>query len=181
LLDKIGRHQDAIDELNRGLGFNKDEYRLLCNMGFQLNKIGKQRQAKDILLTAIKMNPKDAFSWNNLGISHYDLGDLKEALKCFNTAVELIPDYKDAHFNRIKVLRWMFSLKRQKQVTHYTNAFYLTGTCGICKNRFRFHALDVVNNDKIFCFKCGSQLEESELKLIAWSILDAAGASSPSL
>src|SRR6266542_3483954 len=51
----------------------------------------------------LAIDPGYAAAWNNLGL-HEDLGDFTAAIAWYRRALELTPDYADAHFNLAGVL-----------------------------------------------------------------------------
>ena len=171
LLHIISRSQDAVEELDRGLRINSDNYKMLCDKGYIIHAMGKQREAIDILLKAIDIFPNDAYTWNNLGNCYYDLCDLKKALTSYETAIKLMPKYDDAITNRLNTLRWMRAIEKQKQNFNNYSGTFLNGTCGICKSRFRVHAEDILYNEKFYCPSCESELNNINMKEMAKVLL----------
>ncbi|MCJ7830624.1 MAG: tetratricopeptide repeat protein [Desulfobacterales bacterium] len=53
----------------------------------------------DKALNIAAENPDDAVAQNNLGILYEELGRIKEAMAAYQRAMEIKPDYVDAHYN----------------------------------------------------------------------------------
>ena len=53
----------------------------------------------------MELDPNYAEVWNNLGSVFVQLRRAAEAIAAWRTAVRLVPDYADAHFNLANVMR----------------------------------------------------------------------------
>jgi protein O-mannosyl-transferase len=57
-----------------------------------------------LFTTAIRVNPQSFMSWHNLGFAQKQAGQLAEAEQSFRAALDLKPDYWEAHWNLADVL-----------------------------------------------------------------------------
>ncbi len=71
----------------------------LYEQGNQLRKQGEWESAGTAYREAIALRPRFPEAFNNLGVVLGTLGDQAAALRCFETALELTPDYADAQIN----------------------------------------------------------------------------------
>lgn len=167
LLKALGRQDDALKELKRGLAIGPNNYKILCNMGFLLRDMGRPHDAKDVLLKALENNPQDEHAWNNLGNIYYDFGQLEEAREAYEKAIRLNPDFETAKTNLNNTKRRMGLLDMRPP----GEGVAITGTCAKCKGRFRFDCRDVLNASVIPCPHCGLILDDIKLKVFASGLL----------
>jgi tetratricopeptide (TPR) repeat protein len=61
--------------------------------------MGRYDEAHDSYVTALGQDERCCEAVYNLGSLAEDRGDLEEAVRCYRQALDLSPDYADAHFN----------------------------------------------------------------------------------
>lgn len=72
--------------------------------GFIMEELGKPETAIKYYQKAVQVNPEfPVFLYNN-GKAHQKLRENREALECFNKALKLDPNYKDAQKAKEEIL-----------------------------------------------------------------------------
>lgn len=71
----------------------------LLNMATCYKFLDNIPKAKLLLEECIASYPNFSFPYNNLGLIHYDFCNIDESIKMYRKALELQPDYADAHWN----------------------------------------------------------------------------------
>jgi Flp pilus assembly protein TadD len=112
ILDRLGRHEDALAAANRALILKPNDFNGLFLRGVALQKLGRHREAAACFERAVALNPADARAHNLRGFSLSKLGRVEEALAGFERAQELDPAYADAHLNEALVRLLMGDFKR---------------------------------------------------------------------
>lgn len=93
----------------------------LNNLGWALNGLRRPEEAISVLSSAI--NKKDSKILLTLGSAKFDLGNLSDAMHCYSEAVEINPNYAEAHNNLANTLK-MFN-RYTEALTHYQKAVSL--------------------------------------------------------
>ena len=101
-------------KLTSDLAKNYSDNSFVQNLhGVVLIALNNWKIAKDYFLKAIKINNNSPEALNNLGLSELNLGDLEQALENFLKAIEIKPDYDNAHDNILKILTYFKSKKNK--------------------------------------------------------------------
>jgi Flp pilus assembly protein TadD len=101
---RVGRVQDAIDQLGEALRLNPDDAEAHSNLGSALQMSGRTTEATRHLLEALRLKPEDARVHFNLGNAMLASGSPDEAIRQYRRAIEIDPDDADAHYNLAGVL-----------------------------------------------------------------------------
>jgi tetratricopeptide (TPR) repeat protein len=112
--DKIGRFDEAIDELKAALHLYPDYVEVHNNLGVIYDKMEMPDEAQSELREAIRMNPGYPEAHCNLGNIFYEYGMYDEALREFNSVLSLNPILPEAHFGIGLVL---YELKRHEEAS----------------------------------------------------------------
>lgn len=107
-LTEVGRLKEAIAEFKQVVNLAiKDEPKILAlyNMGNAYADLGHYEEAIEAYQQAIKLNANSSNPrplskpHNNLGLAYAASNRIADAVTEFNQAVQLKPDYAEAHFN----------------------------------------------------------------------------------
>jgi tetratricopeptide (TPR) repeat protein len=101
---RVGRVQDAIDQLGEALRLDPDDAEAHSNLGSALQMLGRTAEATDHLLDALRLKPGDARVHFNLGNAMLASGRRDEAIRQYRQAIEIDPEDADAHYNLAGVL-----------------------------------------------------------------------------
>jgi tetratricopeptide (TPR) repeat protein len=93
----LGRLEEALVCLRKGLGINPDDVTAHINLGVALAKKGDRDGAIAECRTALRLQPDRALAHANLGTELSDKGDRDGAISEFRTALRLQPDLAIAH------------------------------------------------------------------------------------
>ncbi len=91
--------EKALEYIAKGREEFPSSYNLLIEEANIYYKKGDNDMFKTRLEEAIKLNPTEPSLYYNVGVMNMDQGNLDEAISYFEKAVELKPDYADAHNN----------------------------------------------------------------------------------
>lgn len=97
--DKLGRYEEAIDELHAALRLDPDYIEVHNNLAVTYHKMGMTVEAEKELMEAIRQNPGYLEAHCNLGNIYSTQGRLEEALFELNVALGINPDHAGAHNN----------------------------------------------------------------------------------
>ena len=101
-------------KLTSDLAKNYSDNSFVQNLhGVVLIALNNWKIAKDYFLKSIKINNNSPEALNNLGLSELNLGNLEQALENFLKAIEIKPDYENAHDNILKILTYFKSKKNK--------------------------------------------------------------------
>jgi Flp pilus assembly protein TadD len=98
-VDRLGRHDEALDLYSQSVALNPHYPEGQYNLGTSLMDHGRLNDAVTHLSLAVAGNPRYAQAQNNLGKAYLKLGDLDQAVTHLSRAVALSPDYPEAHYN----------------------------------------------------------------------------------
>jgi tetratricopeptide (TPR) repeat protein len=101
---RVGRVQDAIDQLGEALRLDPDDAEAHSNLGSALQMLGRTTEATHHLLEALRLKPGDARVHFNLGNAMLASGRRDEAVRQYRQAIEIDPEDADAHYNLAGVL-----------------------------------------------------------------------------
>jgi tetratricopeptide (TPR) repeat protein len=95
----LGHLDDCEKTINRALALDPDDPAALYVLGVLRYRQEKFDAAMDALSRSAKFNPTNAYTENYLGCVMADKGLRSEAETALRKAIELQPDYSDAHYN----------------------------------------------------------------------------------
>ena len=97
---KLGKHEEAIADLNRAIELNPDDSQTWLIRGGAKGNLGRHEEAIADLDRAIELNSDDPSAWRSRGISNGRLGRYEEAIADLDRAIELNPNDSDARIDR---------------------------------------------------------------------------------
>jgi tetratricopeptide (TPR) repeat protein len=116
---KLGRYQEAIEDLNKALRIRPDFDAAYNNRGIVYVDLGRYQEAIEDLGQVIRIRPDYAEAYNNLGAVYGQLGRWQEAVKVCVQAVKIKPDYAEAHSNLgfaySQLGRWQEAIEAYRQ------------------------------------------------------------------
>lgn len=92
-LDRLGRHEEALEAYNQVLDLQPDLHLIWNNKGETLMRLEKYDEALDAFDRAIAIKPEYKFGWNNRGNALSKLGKYSLAIASYDEALEIDPDY----------------------------------------------------------------------------------------
>jgi len=98
--ETVGKHGDALTDLNRAIALNPNLAGLYSNRGNIYLALGNEDKALADYTQAIQLNLNFAGAYFNRGNVYSRRGDLDRALTDLTAAVHLRPTYASAYFNR---------------------------------------------------------------------------------
>ena len=112
LANQIGKHDDALDLIEKSLALVSDRADWHSNHGIVLQELGRLDDAIAAYYRAIELDPGHANAYNNLGVLLKVTGKPAEAEDAYRTAIRLNPEHIDAYTN-LGIL--LDSLKRTEE------------------------------------------------------------------
>jgi len=101
VLGNAYRHTDELDHAlaayNQALKVSPNDIQALHNKGITLRLLHQAKSAIQCYLKLLDMNQKYPELFFNLGCAHYDLNDNQQASLYLKQAIEIKPDYIEAH------------------------------------------------------------------------------------
>lgn len=95
------------------LPFEKDNYKILTNIGFAYFKLGQIRKSINFYNKSINENPKSDITYNNLAISYIELGLYEKAYFCFLEILKINKESSLAKKNLINLLNFINPKKNE--------------------------------------------------------------------
>lgn len=92
-------HKGALEAVTKARAQYPDDYNLLIDEANIYYSLGDNAKFKEKLEEAVKINPTDPSLFYNIGVLTLEQKKPQEAIKFFEKAIELKPDYADAHNN----------------------------------------------------------------------------------
>jgi tetratricopeptide (TPR) repeat protein len=92
LLDRLGRHREALDHLRKALKFQPDFPEAYVNLGNVLDELGETPEALKMYDEALKRRPDSADAYFNKGHALNRMGRYVEAEECFRAALVMEPN-----------------------------------------------------------------------------------------
>jgi tetratricopeptide (TPR) repeat protein len=86
---RLGRHEEAIRELEKAIGEKPDFVEARNRLGLSYGNLGRLEMAEEVYLAALDIEPGKASLHNNLGYSYLLQGKWDAAVGAFKQAVEL--------------------------------------------------------------------------------------------
>lgn len=99
VLRLLGRHDDAMRELNTVITDNPRFPEAHNNLGNVLRDLNRLDEARECYERALEINPKMAEAHNNLGVIHLSSHDASSAIRSFELALLNRPQYFEAFNN----------------------------------------------------------------------------------
>lgn len=101
IVSKLGKEQyaESIVLLELLLSANRQDARILYNLGMALSEVGKLDRAIKLLSDAVRCDPDDANAQIALGVALQRAGNLADAMDLFQRAVAMDPKNMWAHRN----------------------------------------------------------------------------------
>ena len=96
----LGRHEDAVRELERALAIYPDHVEALYNAGTLYMQDGRAAEALDLLRRATTLDPGHFGAWINRAMLHSEEGDFPAALAGADRAIALRPDVPNGYVMR---------------------------------------------------------------------------------
>jgi len=98
-LRHVGRHEDAVREMDAALELQPDNVRALVNSARALLPLERGSEAALRAQRAVELAPEDSDAWNVLGRAQLALSDVAAATEAFQRATELDPNNAHAFNN----------------------------------------------------------------------------------
>ncbi len=104
---QLGRYEEAISYYENAKKIDPNNIRAWRAIGWNLARIHRYDEALTHVNAAITLDNESSRSWNYKGEILFFKGDLKDAINCFEKALNLDPQNKDAHENLIRVKKML--------------------------------------------------------------------------
>jgi len=98
-LHRLGRHDEALDELRVAASHDPLNTGALLNQSGPLTSLRRPLEAIQVMQQAIRIAPDKAAIWGNLGALQMEVGQEVEAEQCLRKALELHPGLHEAKEN----------------------------------------------------------------------------------
>ncbi|NNE90216.1 MAG: tetratricopeptide repeat protein [Verrucomicrobiales bacterium] len=122
----LQKYEDAENYLQKAIKLKDDFGPAYYLLGRTYFNQGRHDEALDSLRTGLEHDPKNAKAHNCVGVISSQRGWVQQAEESFTQAVEIDPDYGDAHFNLAVLLAAGESPDDAPRVrTHYFKALHL--------------------------------------------------------
>ena len=95
----MGDDKDAIDQYDKVLDINPDEYSKLNNKGQSLSDLGNYSEAIKVYDRANLIDPENYITHNNKGYALFKLGKIDEAIKSTTKSIMHNHDFSEAWYN----------------------------------------------------------------------------------
>lgn len=103
-LSELGRHQEALDCLNRALDINPQLLQAWANKGVTLGALGRYEEEITCMDNALKINSSHVELWLNKGAALVGLNKHEEGIECYDHALAIDPHYVKVWSNKGAVL-----------------------------------------------------------------------------
>ena len=87
----MGRYQDALDTLAKGVELDAERTDLFNLMGFCHFKLKHHHRAIECFHKVLNLDPSSAIDYANIASNYRDLGDTKKAIDYYSKAVAIDP------------------------------------------------------------------------------------------
>jgi Flp pilus assembly protein TadD len=81
----MGRHKEALKDLQKADSIKPDHPQILNNLGVVLSRLGKKQEAHDYYLKALRLQPDYNSAIYNLAVSFLERGDRQAAQRQLNS------------------------------------------------------------------------------------------------
>jgi Tfp pilus assembly protein PilF len=101
LTQATARYTESVELFQRAVHENPRSAKYLVNLGLSLGGmgLGRTQEALDALRAAVAIDPTIPAAWSNLGNEFRNSFKYDEAVECYHKALQLKPDFADAHLN----------------------------------------------------------------------------------
>ncbi len=99
-LKKLGRYNAAIKSLNKALGLDPDDKALILEKADVSYERGRYEQAVKLYKHFLESRPEDISVWNKLGNALFRLGHIKVSRSCYEKALSLDANNREAIINK---------------------------------------------------------------------------------
>ena len=99
-----GDNDGALDAISHGIEIPTDDPEIHYQWGSLYDTLGLSPQARDEYYSALRFNPTHKESAYSIGLSHLKDGDIEKSLRFLQKAVQLDPDFAEAHLALGKAL-----------------------------------------------------------------------------
>lgn len=96
---------------------------IILQVGVDLMDAGRITAAEHCFRAVVACDSTNACAWFNLGVARYDNGDNAGARTAYAEAVQLDPNFADAHFNLAMLLRASDDPVARRQATRHLKAY----------------------------------------------------------
>lgn len=111
-LYQLGRYRECIVNATKALEINSEEWLAYQDRALCYDSVENYNESILDYKTYIEHDATDSIVWYDLGIAQKHIGDLEGALYSYSKALELNPDYYQAHINRGGVYNAMKEYKK---------------------------------------------------------------------
>ncbi|MCQ2817182.1 MAG: tetratricopeptide repeat protein [archaeon] len=148
--EKIGKIEDAIDDLNKCLNINSNNYKVIYKIASLHYKLGQFEDAKTYYTFTIKVNPRYSKAYEELGIINSKEKNFEGALNNFTKAIEVEDNNSIYYFNRACVYqsinetdKALEDLNKAIEINPNKNDFYINRAfISMNKNNFEMALKD---------------------------------------
>jgi len=116
----MGKHIEALADLNRSLEFGPDDPYTLNSRGATYHNLKKYKEALADYNRALELKPNDALTLSNRGATYKRLEEYDKALADLNLSLKLRPDFYPAITNRGSIYEHLKNY--DKAICDYTHA-----------------------------------------------------------
>ncbi|MEE8294773.1 MAG: tetratricopeptide repeat protein [Sphingomonadales bacterium] len=114
----LRRYEQAVEWLRPAVKKNPKAFSAMNDLGLALKNVQKHQEAIQVFEQATRGAPGNAMLYFNLGLTRLDLGEHAAAESLFQRAVEIKPDYLEAH----EALNETIGVERDDFLSSYTKA-----------------------------------------------------------
>lgn len=122
---RAGQVNESIDFFRQLIALAPEYRHAHTNLGLLLLQQNQHQQAKAEFLTAIEQDKKDAIAYNHLAIIERQDGQFNEARAHYQEALNINPDYANAHLN-LGILLDIYLQQLDQALAHYQKFQALT-------------------------------------------------------
>lgn len=130
-LNRLGKTEEAVAQYRESLRIQPNYSISHYNLATLMEKTGKDGEAAVHYREAQRLAPNDPDAadrlrvlLNNMGTKLADQGRYEEAIACYREALQIMPDYADAHFNLASDLEK--TGRKDEAISHYREVMRLT-------------------------------------------------------
>ncbi|MEQ6123276.1 tetratricopeptide repeat protein [Pseudotenacibaculum sp. MALMAid0570] len=116
ILTRQGKVDEAMVAVQEARKANPDDMSLLFTEADLYLKLKKMDKFGELMEEAIKNDPNNPILYYNLGVVNYNENKYEDAKKYYKKAIELKPDYYDAHMNMAVAI-----LEKEKEIVEEMN------------------------------------------------------------
>ncbi|TNF30183.1 MAG: DUF3808 domain-containing protein, partial [Bacteroidetes bacterium] len=114
---EMGKQQDALQDFERVLRSYPDNAIVLFNRAMVYSDMGRQKQALEDYEKVIRSNPKNILAYYNRAILHLNSKNYALAAQDLKIAIDLFPEFLEAHENLLICLSKLGKLSEYEQAS----------------------------------------------------------------